>query len=539
MARLDSEIAALKPTARNWFTSSLVYTGRGEVSFGDPSGTIAGDIEICVGEDGHLDATMHVEQALADGRSLVPIEFLGLGGDRNPCEQLRVRTAEGDFIARQPIRYGYTDTDGPPRLTFTLTTGIFEVRGASCPKYWVLPLTNFVAAPRGGCRELEQHPLRIYQTPSVPIDLTDNSLAVQVAKSRDNLVVFEYAGEPAFIELLADYKERKSSLSEHNSGTRITAVMVGDRDSRPVHDHDAVEAWLPYDLLPLLGLATGSEVGCAWIEFRDAAGRLVSRLHTRYSQARYQKGRGAIREEIHHGIGALLTMAQSSPHWGASELRVAVRGLIRSFRYDSATLEELYGRTCRAFETLSQLYGFAQTDLAGCLDPADRKAVKAILVSARRQIADLASQRNASGQPDQGCALYRIAERAASTPMGTDRRFGQQVVDVTQRFGLPDADLMNTYVLGSNRPDKRSTWASVLSMYRGAVVHEGFFDVTHRYDLDDILKVTRHLQDVLLRVLLKMLGYTGTYQPVVITMTACESVDWVSSQTDASLLGFK
>ena len=71
-------------------------------------------------------------------------------------------------------------------------------------------------------------------------------------------------------------------------------------------------------------------------------------------------------------------------------------------------------------------------------------------------------------------------------------------------------------------------------------MHRGYFEFRQlEQDVGEVLTVLNHLHDILVRILLKLLDYDGTYQPTVITMTARETVDWVTSDTPASVLGYR
>jgi hypothetical protein len=105
---------------------------------------------------------------------------------------------------------------------------------------------------------------------------------------------------------------------------------------------------------------------------------------------------------------------------------------------------------------------------------------------------------------------------------------------------LPDADIVDAYYLANPRPDGIPTWSTVLSKYRGTPVHIGFFNISGKeHDADDIWTVETHLHDVLLRIIFKIIGYDGTYQPPVKTLSSATPADWVVPGLPASELGYK
>ena len=70
-------------------------------------------------------------------------------------------------------------------------------------------------------------------------------------------------------------------------------------------------------------------------------------------------------------------------------------------------------------------------------------------------------------------------------------------------------------------------------------MHRGFLDFDEGgQDLWDVIRITNHLHDILIRILFKTLGYNGTYQPRVLNYRTTKPVDWVKEDTAASELGY-
>jgi hypothetical protein len=55
----------------------------------------------------------------------------------------------------------------------------------------------------------------------------------------------------------------------------------------------------------------------------------------------------------------------------------------------------------------------------------------------------------------------------------------------------------------------------------------------------DALILRDHLRDLLLRVLLKSIGYDGTYQPTTEKLQDLRPLDWVTIDTPASKLAYR
>jgi len=269
--------------------------------------------------------------------------------------------------------------DGVERLTFDVFLSKFDAEGCRDPRYWVLPLTNFVADWRRWGTDFDRHPLRVFPTPEVPDEIThvpfgpdydtllDRArMALLAANSRNRLITFEFGNALGFIERLPDYEDRTEDLLAGKEHTRPTAVMVGEVkvDSREALDE--VARWLrPDDLLTLLTLATGTEVGAPWIELRDDQGRLVRRFHRQLRQARFSRGHRIIDElPFEDGEGSdtgtsrLISRAFKSEELSQPALRVAILHLVRS-KYRDQSLDESLAHLCRGLDGLCEHYGVA------------------------------------------------------------------------------------------------------------------------------------------------------------------------------------
>lgn len=523
----------------DWFLSPVEYQGRGRAEFLDPNGSVEGATTAHFDEHGSRQITMAVDPAaiqadpplktgllmeLISGARIVEAGkvSVGLGGKRNPCTKLEIRTPEGVFSAIKDLHTsGYTTdfSNEGAELRFQAIESHFDATDAGPSAYWVLPLTNFLTDFTWPDPQVTDHPLRL--------SLTNGPV-----------VAFEFRGKPAYIEPLLDYSDREDKLQKAQQQHLVTAVMVGAVDGSYAQ-FDDVATWLPFDLLPLLGVATGSEVGAPWIEFRDSQGRLVKRIHTRLGVAPFAAGPVALRENIDSGgIGAFLTEALKSPHLGQSELRVAAKYLVRGGRYNTS-LEDQLAQLCRGLEGLCKHFGFAEIDLAGSLGSAEQAQVTHILQSTWQALRALAHTTGANGDLVAAQNISRIADRAKNSNQ-KDRPFGISVAELaTQQFGLPDAAIVDAYYQTNPRPDGRKTWSDVIAYYRGTVIHESYLGYGGKpYDFDDVWTIRCHLHDLLLRIVLKMVNYSGTYQPTVIPAPARENVDWVQSHGSAQSLGY-
>jgi hypothetical protein len=83
------------------------------------------------------------------------------------------------------------------------------------------------------------------------------------------------------------------------------------------------------------------------------------------------------------------------------------------------------------------------------------------------------------------------------------------------------------------------SWVNILTKYRGAAVHTGYFAQEH-YNIQDVLVLEDHLHDILIRIALITIGYEGNYQPRVIQyLVDGKKTSWINGDTPASQLGYK
>lgn len=538
---------------RNWLPTSIEYEGRGRAEFSESEGWVEGPSTISFDERGLLRMTMDVKENQAGelfsrdetGRILQPT-----------CTSLKIETPDGVVSATNEKGITYRPqspwTVGRFLVNFYPFPSRFDANGAEKAKYWVLPLSNFIShVPPQAPPALDDHPLRFYWPASIPEELSDDEKeqATAYANNENYLITFEYAGGTGFIENLPDFSERGGELIRGTETSRITAAMVGEVGPNPTDNDDEVEQWLrPLDLLSLLTLATGSEVGAPWIELRDGAGRLVRRIHRSLQETRYFAGHCVIGETpfpapgaITTGVGHLITKAVSeSEEFGESFLRVAIAHLARS-TYEHHPMDESLAHLCRALDSLCKKYEVASRNLRKDLnDPEQKKATREIIDQARKKVERLARTAKREGDLDSNRVLTRIASRINSAA-DDDAYFGDAVTNLLKKRGLPDATIAERYYATNPRAGRAETWSKALSLYRGDVVHDAYLRfLDGQYDPHEILALINHLHDILARLILGILRYDGRYLPKVSTQTSVPfPVNWVQPDTPASRLGYK
>jgi hypothetical protein len=571
------------PTQSNWFSASPEYDGWGKAEFSDPVGSLEGPVEMRFDELGEATVemrpdpnTLHSERELRFGMD----EFLSgaepkkVGeqwvlsrnlAQQNPCTRLKVRTSSGVFSTEDVSGHGANviyggSAEGVQSLGFDVFVSRFDAEGAGDPKYWVLPLTNFVPEWRRRRTDFDRHPLRVFPTPQVPDEITHvvqgpgeeeaarrAILTLHAANSKNYLIGFEFGGTPGFVERLPDYEDRKDDLVAGRERILPTALMVGGVGLNPADSLTELGQWMrPQDLLMLLALASGTEVGASWVELRDDQGRLVRRFHRQLCQARFSRGHRLVDDLPLEdgggrptGIGHLITRA--APRLDALDqmpLRSSILHLVRS-KHRGQSLDESMAYLCRGLDGLCEHYGVAKQNLTEGLDASQKEAVKEALAEAFKKIREVEDAATAAANHRASAALGTIGGRAANAA-NVERKFGLALADLLERFGLPDAGVVDEYLKSNPRPDGREHWVDIVSRYRTEVIHYGHLRLGPEGEgWRDVWTVINHLHDVMARILLQTLGYDGGYQPAVLTGPSVPyEVDWVKLDTPASALGY-
>jgi hypothetical protein len=530
----------LVSTPNTWLETRVRYEGAARAEFTSPPGVIEGPATVCFDAAGACRVRIKVERIDASDPETFSLRTAGtLGtylvyGEANPCSSLTVRTDSGVFAGGDRIIHDGLPPDAEQQVELRPIHSRFEVAGAEPAKYWVLPLANFMPDPWNGFihPELANHPLRLRPTPTIPADLPeeDRAMAEFHVYHQHNLFSFLLNGEPGFIERMPDYTKRVT-LVRHRRSRRITAVMVGPAHVQDVEWFD-YEGLFPLDVVSALSLATGVPVGAPWVEFRDEKGALVRRVHICFGAGRYEQRHATLHPHLlRNGPGYVLGKVLAAPDRGKKYLRVAINHALSAAK--RGTLEGRFISLCRAFETLCRHHGFINQNLAARLEPAQQEAVKTLLREVAGKVREM---RNAEPDPGRKAVLDTIAGRAQSAAQ-TEKSFGLAVADLAGKFGFQDEQVLDAH-LAAHPHHTGKPWPGILTHYRAAATHDAYFDFASREDLYTILRVMNHLHDLLLRVLLKTVGYDGPYQSPIPPLMQRDSLDWVTPPTAAGLLGY-
>jgi hypothetical protein len=182
---LDLNSVAPKPA--DWFAPNIRYEGRGRAEFLYPKGAVEGPATAYFDEFGNSSIDLTVDSfgrqaeshfgvgELIAGHKEVRngnVVSLGFGTETNSCTSFSLQTDEGVFSATdRVVLQGYTLGETTNLSFHALRSRFYEAATHDTPTYWVVPLSNFSAEVRFRHPDLDRHPLRIFQTPSVPAGL--------------------------------------------------------------------------------------------------------------------------------------------------------------------------------------------------------------------------------------------------------------------------------------------------------------------------------------------------------------------------------
>ena len=557
MSRLQSrvDLQNIPIIENNWFAHEAVYSGEGTADFQHPveqaHGSFIARFDTDEGEAIDMDVTIlnSPEDPQFDlstrlfnfpGRRL----FSGNGSRDNRTCRVRFTGTDGSFTSPNAFLQNAGASFGLGEdslsLLFRPLAAEYEVKEPGEAIYWVVPLMNFAPELTRSINfsPLDKHPLRIHLVPDTPEGLTEmeSRVALRSATRYNKLTLFQFDGKDGFIEPLPDYEERRERLLTGTVRHLVTSLMVGQVGDRST-DLDSVKQWFPFDLLTVLSLATGTDVGAPWVELRDAGGRLVRRTHLRAGVTPFVNGHAVIRDEPQESLTYLQTAALASASFGKSYLRVAMRHAVLSGN-TNLTIEDQLSHVFRGLDCLIDEFDLGkQKKPQEALAESYCKELETTTEEVMTAIKQIARKAKTNGDAADAAALTQIMGQMKGA-QNIGRGYGQSILALLDRFGLPDARIVEDHYAANPRSDGKR-WRDVMPRYRGITMHRSFFDFdSGDYDPYEVSVILKHSHDLLVRILLKELGYPGPYQPRVIADTFPASVDWVTDATPAKQLGF-
>lgn len=527
----------------NWLATEILYEGTGKAEFKNPSGYIEGPSRIEIDESGLLKVSLEiqtfncepfVEQQLSqfdtlmwllNGRKpLIMGHIVSHDIDikpNNTCISFQLSTNQGLLKAVGKILYDLPILVENQKIIFHLLSAVFERNLDKLAEYWVFPLNNFISSSLVSINFpltrhiLDKHPLRISPPAEVSMDLspTEQKCAINYANRANYFIPFKTSKSLGFIEPLSDYRERAERLKNGEKDLLITSVMVGDVEKQPVKFSLDLN-FLPLDYLHLLSLASGTLVGIPWIEFRDKNGDLVSRLHTQQWQGSFVQGHVVINNACTGGISWLLAKAKLDLE---PEMRAAIRLIIKGSQPNNY-LEDRLTFLFRAADTLSKNIR-QNTRMSKKPEISDhlRSRIEKIIKDAAKQIREIAIEGHIDTDKDH---IDRVAQVVSGSLNNSPRRPDEAhaIILLSEELGLMDFDvLVDT-----------DEWIKLYNKCRNQVIHESYF--SSEFTLQEYIPLWIHLQDLLIRIVLKQLNYDGEYRKFI-PPREDSSVDWVDSNT--------
>jgi hypothetical protein len=343
------------------------------------------------------------------------------------------------------------------------------------------------------------------------------------------LIPFTAEGHVGFVEPLWDYEERSARVAEGE--VRVTAVMVGRLP--PGFRADERAEWFPIDLVTLLALAGGRDVGVPFVELRGAAGELVARMHIGAGTPGAIRRSPLIDESIDRSTGDLLTAFLSSPHHGQVWMRVALRHLRRAFAGE-LTIEDRLGHLFRVVEGMT---GALHLKNSRPLELSDetRARVDAALEECATQIDAIRSEAPEPDRARLGGVIGRINDVQLNRPS-----LQTQLLELVDHAQLADASWLRQFEFRAKIKPGKTSWAAVASHLRNRIFHSGFINF-EQYDSENIVRFMAHLSDVLCRVVFALIGFRSSYRPPCGAHNAVvhETPDWaLPDRITAELFGY-
>jgi hypothetical protein len=320
-------------------------------------------------------------------------------------------------------------------------------------------------------------------------------------------------------------------------GVPFSAIAFGDIGNRGHATPDDAVTLLPSGMISALSFAAGSDITAPYLELRSRDGRLARRLHLRIGSAHHEDGSPCFSRfdcyELSSGLGEFLRRFFTFPENERDSL-IPPMNLIRSGAPGTASIEENIAGMVTALDALCIRRRIGRRNLASLLNPANEGPVTKVLQRTREEMKQIRKDSKSRGESDQIAVIDKIVARLANAATDEDD-FGLAVADLLRLHHLSDTEVMNAYYLQQTN----TTWQGLLSTIRGQVIHTGAVHFRDRSQLLAWFDFAHHLHDVCTRVILKEVGYDGTYAASNAQCRGQYRVDRVTPSTPVSKLGYK
>ena len=532
-------MAALSISPQGPYGTELVYEGNCSIEWSDPDFILRGLGKVTYSETG----TSHIEMH-TDGMDAATASQFDSALQAARFSKFVVTCEVGYFVTEAIFglqidkRFLPESGEYNARICFQARDGQFCVSDPVTASYWVMPLTNFISRFMELPEVISRHPLYLRrEVPNISVNRTpEESMDIALRMLHIGVIPFNFADDLAFIQPLHDYEVREHRLTKEIDRQRVTALMVGSIGGNQLTG-DPVQHWIPLDFLPLLSVATGAEVSMPWIEYRDIDGNLVMRSHLTLYNSIFSTGHVALRTEYHDGaISRLLDSCQTAPHFGGDSLRVVARHTVRA-GLAFLNIEDRLSHVFRALDCLCDAYQIAIENLLSGLDTVYREEVQKEISRAAGKMRSIAGRAEAAGDTSAKTLLQRIGG-GITRAVNADVKFGDAVVKLLSHpdISLHDADILNPFFASNPHSGGARSWAGVIATVRAQVLHDGYLKPDANFA--EALVILEHLNDLLIRIVLRLTLYTGEYQPVMKKLLGRFRVDWVNTGMAVEELGF-
>jgi hypothetical protein len=168
------------------------------------------------------------------------------------------------------------------------------------------------------------------------------------------------------------------------------------------------------------------------------------------------------------------------------------------------------------------------------LDATISADVNSAVAEARENLKKIRRRCKDEGRMEETAILDKIISRQSNVA-GDELDFGIAVGGLLRKFGLNDGEVMATHYL-SVSPD--TTWEGLLSSVRGEVIHSGAIRINGRADVLSWFQFARHLHDICKRIILREIGYGGTYSASNVLWPGSYKLDRITPLTTTGHLGY-
>ncbi len=282
-----------------------------------------------------------------------------------------------------------------------------------------------------------------------------------------------------------------------------------------------------FDFLFPLCLIKGSMVGSPWVELRNKDGLVVSRHHFVCMQTITKKEVDIINDyHIVHYLSSVFRMGSKYD----IELKACVVKLVASIQYREK-IEQAMVSIVSAIDILCKKNKIIESTLFDLLDDETKSALRLIIDESSDKMKSLAIILKKSNKYEYANYIEVVRNKLLSID-SRPGNFGAKVVRLLELYNFNDK-----YVINKTFPEPGvCNWEKELSRCRGVAVH-GMIDDEN--DIKKIFIILCHLQDIVLRILLKSFCYDGLYGPLCRFGNASEPIDWVLPKTSPLLLGYE